>query len=220
MNSMVAGLTAHPRIRERIGLEADGADLASHVDGFVDVLLSVIVFRNPAMEGASFLLQHGTGSRKLAGATAEGLRTCYLFELACYLLFALDTWHSERGLGRLRDTVFRAIVLPRFFSVFDLPGSIANLEEIVVSRLESYRLLATKSPADVRTYFMQAVVDSAFGGGPRVETLSLDYAVIADNMVLAMAALSDLTAFAAGRLPLCVAALGSFYERLYSSTSR
>ncbi len=220
MNGMTVGLAMLPRTRERIEPEAGGFDVASHVDGFVDVLFSVLVFRNPAVEGVAFYVRHGTGSQTPDGGSAEKLRTCYLFELACYLLFALDAWHAGKGLERLRDTIFRGVVLPRFFSVFDLPAHITNLEEVVVSRLEAYRLLAAKPDADTRFYFMQAVVGSAFGGGPRVEPYTPDYPLISDNLVLAMAALNDLTAFVTGRLPLCYGALGSFYERLYSSTSR
>jgi len=220
MSGMAGGLAMLPRMKERAELEATGPELASHVDGFVDVLLSVLVFRNPTIEGVSFLVRHGTGSQRPDGASAEKLRTCYLFELACYQLSALDAWHPEHGLERLRDTIFRAVILPRFFSIFDLPNHIINLEEIVVSRMEAYHQLAVKSPADVRSYFMQAVIGSTFGGGPRVEAYTPDYSLISENMVLAMAALSDLTAFATGRLPLCYGALGSFYTRLYSSTSR
>ncbi len=213
MNGMASGAALLPRIRESIELEANDFDLASQVDSLVDVLLSVLVFRDPAEEGVSLLL-------KREGKAAEGLRTAYLFELACYLFYTLDSWHTERGLEGLRDSVFRAVVFPRFFSVFDLPGRITNLEEIVVSRLEGYRLLAAKAPGEIPGYFMQAAIGSLLAGGPKVESNPPSYPLIAENMVAAVAALSDLTAFASTRLPLCYGALAAFYERLYSSTRR
>lgn len=216
-------LMTKPAIGSISSDEAGGdprADATAQVDALVDVLLSVLVFRIPAGGGVSFLHRVGRSAPGGAPAEAEGLPTCHLFETACFLFAALDSWHAERGLEHLRDVIFRAVIVPRFFTLFDLPGRIADLEKVVVSRMEVYRALSAASPAEVSRFFMQSLLSSALRGGPRIESWIPDYPLIAENLVLAMAALSDLTAFANSRLPLCFGALESFYRRIYSSTSR
>lgn len=187
-------------------------DYESLVDGLVDVMLTILVFGKgkSAAPLAGRRLRNGVSSLNVGAS----FRDSYLFELACYVMYAIDAWHAERGMLRLRDRVFRAAVLPRFFSVFELPGRVAHLERLVVHRLRTYDELRRIDSSEIPLCFAEFVLKSVVHDARPSELGGPDFWFLSEHMVASMATISDLAEFAATRLPLFLASFESFYRRL------